>query len=324
MLEAATSPDEDTPMQWIGIDVAKDYLDVAARTTGAQDRFANDPSGLNKLLQWLLLRGPCHVVMEPTGGYEKALVRLLAENQVMFSVVNARQIRDFAKATGQLAKTDKVDARVMARFGEAIQPPQRIVSDEQTQHLEAMLIRRRQLVDMRVMESNRRPLAQATIRPRIDQSLRFLQAQIEQLDDDVDQEIKNSPRWREHEDLLTSVPGVGPVTARTMTAMLPELGTMSGKKIAALVGVAPYNNDSGKSDRKRHVRGGRSAVRAVLYMAALSGSSYNPVLSALYRRLLAAGKLAKVALVACMRKLLTILNAMVRTQTHWHLMPQPA
>jgi transposase len=311
-------------MQWIGIDVSQDFLDVAARTTGAQDRFANEVGGLTKLLLWLQHQGPCHVVMEPTGGYEKALVRLLVENQVLFSVVNARQIRDFAKATGQLAKTDQVDARVMARFGEAIQPEQRKVSDAQTQHLEAMLIRRRQLVEMRVMEGNRRPLAPQAIRSRIDQSLRFLKEQLEQLDNDVDHEIKSSPRWREHEDLLTSVPGVGPVTARTMAAMLPELGTMSGKKIAALVGVAPFNNDSGKTDRKRHVRGGRSAVRAVLYMAALSGASYNPVLSALYRRLLAAGKLAKVALVACMRKLLTILNAMVRDQKPWHLAPQTA
>jgi transposase len=309
-------------MQWIGIDVAKDFLDAAARTTGEHARFPNDPSGLKKLLKWLLPQAPCHLVLEPTGGYEKALVRHLAEHQVLFSVVNARQIRDFAKATGQLAKTDKVDARVMAHFGEAIQPQQRAGSDAQTQHLEAMLIRRRQLVDMRVMEGNRRPLAPLDIRARIDQSLRFLKEQLEQLDNDVDHEIKSSPRWREHEDLLTSVPGVGPVTARTMTAMLPELGTISGKKIAALVGVAPFNNDSGKTDRKRHVRGGRSAVRAVLYMAALSGASYNPVLSALYQRLLAAGKLAKVALVACMRKLLTILNAMVRDRTPWHLVPQ--
>jgi transposase len=282
-----------------------------------QARFANDPKGLLKLLQWLSPKGPCHLVLEPTGGYEKALVRHLAEHQVMFSVVNARQIRDFAKATGQLAKTDQVDARVLAHFGEAIGPQPRAVSDEQTQLLEALLVRRRQLVDMRVMESNRRPLAKAAIQSRIDQSLRFLQEQIEQLDNEIDHQIKNSPRWREHENLLTSVPGVGPVTARTMTAMLPELGTLSGKKIAALVGVAPYNNDSGKSDRKRHVRGGRSAVRAVLYMAALSGTSYNPVLSALYQRLLRAGKLAKVALVACMRKLLVILNAMVRTKTPW-------
>lgn len=311
-------------MQWIGIDVAKDNLDVAARPSGEQGRYANDQDGRKQLMQWLLRQGLCHVVMEPTGGYEKALVRELVDNKVLFSVVNARQIRDFAKATGQLAKTDKVDARIMAHFGQAIQPQQRVVHDSQTQHLEAMLVRRRQLVDMRVMESNRLPLAEATIGPRIDQSLRFLNEQIEQMDDEVDQEIKNSPRWREHENLLTSVPGVGAVTARTMTAMLPELGTMSRKKIAALVGVAPYNEDSGKSDRKRHIRGGRSAVRAVLYMAALSGARSNPVLSALYQRLIAAGKLAKVALVACMRKLLIILNAMVRTHTHWHLMPQIA
>ena len=310
-------------MQWIGIDVSKDHLDAASRS-GEQGRYTNDLAGRKLLIKWLLRQGPCHVVMEPTGGYEKALARELVENHVLFSVVNARQIRDFAKATGHLAKTDQVDARVMAHFGQAIQPPQRVVPDEQTQRLEAMLTRRRQLVDMRVMESNRLALAQTAIRLRIEKSLHFLREQTEQLDNDVDHEIKNSPRWREHEQLLTSVPGVGPVTARTMTAMLPELGTMTGKQIAALVGVAPYNNDSGKSDGKRHVRGGRAAVRAVLYMAALSGASYNPVLSSLYRRLVAAGKLAKVALVACMRKLLIILNAMVRTNRHWDASTQTA
>ncbi len=311
-------------MQWIGIDISKDHLDVAARPAGKQARFDNDEAGRKQLVQWLRPLGDCHVVIEPTGGYEKALARKLFESQVMFSVVNARQVRDFAKATGELAKTDKLDARILAHFGHALQPAPTQVPDEQTQRLEALLQRRRQLIDMRVMESNRRALANPSIRARIDQSLQFLDGQIKELDSDIDDQIQHSPRWREHEDLLTSVPGVGPVTARTITAMLPELGTLNRKQIAALVGVAPYNDDSGKSERKRHVRGGRAAVRHVLYMAALSGATYNPVLRAVYQRLLGAGKLTKVALVACMRKLLVILNAMVRTQTPWHVAVQSA
>ena len=311
-------------MQWIGIDISKEHLDVAARPAGQQARFDNDEAGRKQLTKWLQPLGDCHVVMEPTGGYEKAVARKLYENRVMFSVVNARQIRDFAKATGELAKTDKIDAQLIAHFGQAIQPAPTQMPDEQTQRLEALMQRRRQLVDMRVMESNRRALATPGIQARIDQSLHFLDEQIKQIDSDIDDQIQHSPRWREHEDLLTSVPGVGPVTARTLTAMLPELGTLNRKQIAALVGVAPYNDDSGKSKGKRHVRGGRAAVRHVLYMAALSGAAYNPVLSALYQRLLAAGKLTKVALVACMRKLLVILNAMVRTQTPWHLAVQSA
>jgi transposase len=264
------------------------------------------------------------VILEPTGGYERSLVRALLEHQVPFSVVNARQIRDFARATGKLAKTDGLDARVMAHFGEAIKPLPQGSLDESTQYIEALLLRRRQLVEMRVMEGNRRTLAPARIRPRIEQSLRFLTTQIEALDQELDQHIRSSPRWREHEELLTSVPGVGPVTARTMGAMLPELGKLSRKQIAALVGVAPIARDSGTMSGKRHISGGRAAVRHVLYMAAVSATRHNPVLRLLYERLLAVGKLPKVALVACMRKLLTILNSMVRHQARWHFSPQSA
>jgi transposase len=309
-------------MQWIGIDVSKKGLDVAARPAGSTARFENDAAGHQALVRWLLQYGTCHVVMEPTGGYERELMRALLAERVTCSVVNARQIRDFAKATGKLAKTDQIDAQIIAHFGEAIKPEARTMSDEATQHIEALLVRRRQLVEMRVMESNRKALCRAALRPRIDQSLRFLAEQITQLDEELEQQIKSSPLWREHEDLLTSVPGVGPVTARTMTAMLPELGKLNRKQIAALVGVAPFNHDSGSSERKRHIRGGRSEVRAVLYMAATSGATHNPVLRLLYERLVDAGKLKKVALVACMRKLLTILNAMVRDQKTWHLIPQ--
>lgn len=311
-------------MQWIGIDISKDFLDVAARPADQQSRFTNDDSGRQQLLEWLKQWSLCHVVMEPTGGYERALTRGLLENHIMFSVVNARQIRDFARATGKLAKTDRIDAQLIAHFGEAIKPQPRPGLDDSTAHLEALLSRRRQLVDMRVMETNRRPLATAAIRLKLDLSIAFLVEQIKQLDDELDQQIKSSPRWREHENLLTSVPGVGPVTARTMTAMLPELGKLNRKQIAALVGLAPFNQDSGSSVRKRHIRGGRGAVRHVLYMAALSGAYHNPVLSQLYTRLTTAGKLHKVALVACMRKLLTILNAMVRSQKSWQFVTKTA
>lgn len=306
-------------MQWIGIDVCKAHLDVFSRPSGESARFDNDDSGRKHLAKWLLRFTQIHVVMEPTGGYERALVRTLLEAKLPFSVVNARQIRDFARATGKLAKTDGIDARVIAHFGEAVKPQPRAQPDAATELIEALLSRRRQLIDMRVMESNRRPLASPVLRPRIDESIRFLGAQIAQLDEDLEQLIKQSPTWREQEDLLRSVPGVGPVTARTMAAMLPELGALDRKQIAALVGVAPFNQDSGSHQGKRHIRGGRSAVRHVLYMAALSGASCNPVLQCLYQRLCAAGKLPKVALVACMRKLLTILNAMVRDQKPWHL-----
>jgi transposase len=306
-------------MLWIGIDVSKAHLDVYARPSGEACRFDNDESGRKALRKWLLRFAACHVVMEPTGGYERALVRELLEAKVIFSVVNARQIRDFARATGKLAKTDQVDAEVMAHFGEAIKPQPRAELDPSAELMEALLVRRRQLVEMRVMEQNRRPLASAVIRPRIDQHVAVLTAQIAQIDDELEQLIKQSQRWREHEDLLTSVPGIGPVTARTMTAMLPELGTLDRKQIAALVGVAPFNRDSGVLKGKRHIRGGRKAVRDVLYMAALSASLHNPVFKRLYARLCEAGKLHKVALVACMRKLLTILNAMVRDQRPWRL-----
>jgi len=309
-------------MQWIGIDVSKAHLDAAARPSENTARFTNDPQGHQALGRWLQQQGPCHVVLEPTGGYERALTRALLEHKVAFSVVNARQIRDFARATGRLAKTDRLDAQAIAHFGQALQPLPTQSLDESTQELEALLVRRRQLVDMRVMEQNRRPLASRHIRPRIEESIRFLTAQLEQLDQELDQNIRQSPRWREHEDLLTSVPGVGPVTARTMMTMLPELGKLSRKQIAALVGVAPVAHDSGAHRGRRCIRGGRAAVRHVLYMAAVSSAKHNPTLKALYERLRLAGKQAKVALVACMRKLLTILNALVRDQKPW-LKPQP-
>lgn len=310
--------------QWIGVDVSKRHLDAAARPAGTHKRFANDQEGHAELITWLAQFSDCHVVMEPTGGYERAFVRALLERGVVFSVVNPRQVRDFAKATGKLAKTDTIDAHAIAHFGEAIQPEVRAQPDDATAEIEALLNRRRQLVDMRTMESNRRQLASRPIKLRIEATMKFLNDQIEEIDRELDDQIRKSPRWREHEDLLTSVPGVGPITARTLTAMLPELGTISRKKIAALVGVAPFNHDSGDSGRKRRIRGGRGAVRHVLFMAASVAARFNPVISQVYARLIAAGKAPKVALVACMRKLLTILNAMVRNNQPWALAAQSA
>jgi len=311
-------------MKWIGIDVSKTHLDLYARPSGQSSRFDNDEAGRKAVRKWLHELGDSLVVMEPTGGYEKALLRELVVAKVPVCVVNARQIRDFAKATGKLAKTDRIDAQVIAHFAEAIKPQPRPGLDPQAELLEALIVRRRQLVDMRVMESNRKLLVAPRIRVRIDQVIEVLSRQIAEIDEELDQLIKHSPLWREHEDLLVSGPGVGPVTARTMATMLPELGKLDRKQIAALVGVAPFNHDSGAHKGKRHIRGGRGAVRHVLYMAALSGAMHNPVLRALYQRLCAVGKLHKVALVACMRKLLTILNAMVRDHKPWQLASQTA
>jgi transposase len=304
-------------MFWIGIDVSKDRLDVYARPSGEAAQFDNDDSGRKALRKWLVRYADCHVIMEPTGGYERALVRELFEAKIVFSVVNARQIRDFARATGRLAKTDKIDAQIIAHFGEAIKPQPRTQLDPHAELLEALVVRRRQLIDMRVMESNRRGLAANALKPRIDQHVADLNAQIAQIDDELDTLIKQSPAWREHEDLLTSVPGIGAVTARTLSTMLPELGKLDRKQIAALVGLAPFNHDSGLHKGKRHCRGGRYAVRAVLYMATLTATQFNPVIRQMYERLIAGGKLFKVAMTACMRRLICILNAMVRDQKPW-------
>lgn len=308
-------------MLWIGIDVSKDHLDVYARPSGESGRFDNDPSGHKALRKWLMRFADCHVVMEPTGGYERALCRELYEAKLPFSVVNARQIRDFARATGRLAKTDKIDAQIIAHFGEAIKPQPRLQMDAHAELLEALIVRRRQLIEMRVMESNRRALAANVLKPRIDQHVADLNAQIAQLDDELDTLIKQSPAWREHEDLLTSAPGIGPVTARTLSTMLPELGKLDRKQIAALVGLAPFNHDSGLHKGKRRCRGGRYAVRAVLYMATLTATQFNPVIRQMYERLIDGGKLFKVAMTACMRRLICILNAMVRDQKPWHFLP---
>jgi len=236
-------------------------------------------------------------------------------------VINPRQARDFAKATGQLAKTDAIDAAILAQFAEVVRPPVRPLPDAQTQELAALIARRRQLIEMRTAESNRLGSAAKRVRPGIAAHLRWLDTQVARVDQDLTQAIRQSPVWRARDDLLQSTPGVGPVVTTTLLAELPELGTLTGKQIAALVGVAPLNRDSGLVRGTRTVWGGRASVRAALYMSALVAVRHNPVIKAFYLRLRAAGKAPKVALIACMRKLLTILNAMLKHQTPWRYEP---
>jgi transposase len=303
---------------FVGIDVSKKQLDVVVRPTGEVWSVANDEPGVAALVSKLVEVAPVLVVLEATGGLQMPAVTALALRGVPVAVVNPRQVRDFAKALGRLAKTDTIDAEVLARFGEAVRPEPRPLPDEQAVQLEALLTRRRQLVEMVTAETNRLGACRiAKVRRGIEQHVAWLRKQIVDVDDELDGAIRGSAIWREKDDLLRSVPGVGPVVSRTLLAELPELGRLNRKQIAALVGVAPMNRDSGTKRGHRHIWGGRAAVRGVLYMAALVAVRHNPRFKAFYQGLLRRGKLKKVALVACMRKLLTTLNAMVRAGAHW-------
>lgn len=302
---------------YVGVDVAKDWLDVAQRPEGAVWRVGNDERGVATLVERLVQLRPTLVVLEATGGIEMPLVGALMAAQLPTVVVNPRQVREFARATGRLAKTDAIDAQVLAQFGEAVKPELRPFPDAATQELSALLMRRRQLVEMLTAEKNRLRTAAPSVRPDIQDHIRWLERRLSDLDGQLAQAIRSSPSWRERDNLLKSTPGVGPVLSVTLLAELPELGTLDRKEIAALVGVAPLNRDSGHFRGRRTVWGGRSKVRAALYMAALVAARRNPVIRAFYERLVAAGKPKKVALTACMRKLLTILNAMIRHQTPW-------
>jgi transposase len=265
------------------------------------------------------------IVLEPTGGYERLLVAALAQAGLPVAVVNARQVRDFAKATGRLAKTDALDAQVLAHFADAVHPTPRPLPDAQTQELEAVLERRRQLVGMRTAERNRLHTAPKAVRAGIKAHITWLDGELQTIDGELDGMIQMSPLWREQEDLLRSVPGIGPVVALTLLAELPELGRLDRRKLAALVGVAPLNRDSGSLRGKRTIWGGRGQVRSTLYMATLTAIRYNPVIRAFYQRLCAAGKPKKTALTACMRKLLTILHAILMRRTPWRSpVPQAA
>jgi transposase len=302
---------------FIGIDVARDSLEVAVRPAGEQWQVGNHTAGIAELLVRLRALGPTLIVLEATGGLELPVLGVLGSAGLPVVAVNPRQVRAFAKAIGKLAKTDAIDAQVLAHFADAVRPAVRPLPDAATQALSALVARRRQLVEMLTAEENRRASASATIRPDIQEHIGWLRKRLRGIDKELSQALRTSPLWREQEDLLRSVPGIGPVVTVTLLADLPELGVLGRKQLGALVGVAPLNRDSGTLRGKRTVWGGRSTVRAALYMAALVGTRHNPVLRALYIRLLAAGKTKKVALTACMHKLLTILNALLKHRTRW-------
>jgi len=304
---------------FVGIDVAKAQLDIALRPTGEGWTVTNDEPGIATLVTRLQEIAPQLIGLEATGGYQRAVVAALAAAALPIVVVNPRQVRDFAKATGQLAKTDGLDARAVAHFAEAVRPTPRPVPDAQTEELRALLARRRQLIAMRTTEHNRLEHAPHRLRADIEAHIAWLDQRVAALDNDLDTTLRASPVWRERETLYRSVPGIGPVCARTLMLDLPELGTLSRQRIAALVGVAPFHRDSGTLRGSRTTWGGRAHVRAVLYMSTLVAVRYNPVLKRFYERLRTAGKVAKVALTACMRKLLTILNAMATHQKPWHV-----
>lgn len=306
-------------LRFVGIDVAKAECVVAVRPTGTTWTVPQTEAGWAALATRLQTLAPTLVLCEATGGLELPLASVLAAAGLPLVIVNPRQVRDFAKAKGLLAKTDTLDAAVLAHFADAIRPVPRPVPDATTQTFAALVTRRRQLVEMRTAEENRLGSAPPALRAGLRAHIRWLQRQLASLDTDLDQTIRTHPGWRVQDDLLRSAPGVGPILSATLLGGLPELGTLSRGGIAALVGVAPWARDSGGHRGARRCWGGRADVRAVLYMATLAAVRCNPVLRAFYQRLLAAGKLKKVALVACMRKLLTILNAMVKTQTPWTL-----
>ena len=302
---------------YVGIDVSKATLDAAVRPTGQRLNVPNQEKGVRELVASFGEPSQALVILEATGGLELPVAAALAEAGFSVAIVNPRQGRDFAKATGKLAKTDRIDAQILAHFGEAIKPEPRPVPEGEALLFKQMLSRRRQLVEMITAEKNRLSTTPSALRQGVQAHIAWLQESLARLDDELGNRIKASPMWRASEELLRTAKGVGPVCSRTLLVDLPELGKLDRKEIAALVGVAPLNRDSGKLQGKRAVWGGRSRVRAVLYMATLSATRCNPVIAAFYLRLLAAGKAKKVALTACMHKFLTILNAMVKHGTPW-------
>ena len=309
--------------RFVGIDVSKAQLDVAVRPTGKRWTLPYDQTGIEGLIPQIVDLEPALVLLEATGGLELPLVAALAAAALPVVVVNPRQVRDFAKATGTLAKTDTLDAGVLAHFADAVRPEVRPLKDAETQVLNSLTARRRQVMTMLVSEKNRLGTAIGAVSPRIEAHIAWLEQELSDLDKGLRQTLRRSPVWREKDDLLRTVPGVGEQISLTLLANLPELGALNRRQIAALVGVAPYNRDSGALRGKRAVWGGRSRVRAVLYMGALVASRHNPAIRDFYQRLLAAGKPKKVALVASMRKLLVILNGMLKHGSPWCDMTQP-
>ena len=303
---------------FVGIDVAKAQLDVAVRPAADRWEVSHDDAGIGQLVSQLKSLGPAMVLVEASGGLELPLVAALATEELPVVVVNPRQVRDFARATGKLAKTDALDAAVLAHFAEAVRPPVRPLRDAETQVLNSLVARRHQVMTMLVSEKNRlSAAATVAVRPRIEAHIAWLERELEDLDEGLRRTLRQSPVWREKDDLLRTVPGVGEQLSLTLLAYLPELGTLDRRQIAALVGVAPFNRDSGTLRGKRTVWGGRARVRATLYMGTLVASRFNPVIRDFYQRLLAAGKPKKLALTACMRKLLVILNSMLKHRSPW-------
>ena len=301
---------------YVGIDVSKDRLDVAL-SDGREFQFSNEQSGHGQLRQLLAEQHPQLIVMEATGGFERSAAAELAAAGLPLRIINARQVRDFAKASGRRAKTDRMDAQILVSFAQAMKLEPRELPSEELQGLQALIARRRQLVEMLVMEKNRLHTAHKEIKRGLRQNIEFLEQQLRHTDQDLGSALRACGVWREKVELLESVPGIARLTALKLLASLPELGTLSRRQISALAGVAPFNRDSGGWSGKRSVYGGRAAARAALYMAALVGTRYNPTLKEFYQRLRAVGKPAKVALVACMRKLLTIINSMLRHRQCW-------
>jgi transposase len=304
--------------EYVGIDVSKERLDMVVYPTGEARSFGNDNTGITKATTWLKQVNPAIIVMEATGGMEVSLYIALQEVKLPVAVINPRQIRDFARSMGILAKTDKVDAKVLARYAATIQPEPRPLPDEEARQLNALVTRRCQLVGMITAENNRAAITRdKTMKQRIHAHIDWLKQELAGIDKDISQMIKGNPVWHAKDELLQSVPGVGPVLSATLIAELSELGALNRKRIAALVGVAPFNRDSGKHRGERSIWGGRCRVRQPLYMATLSAVRFNPVITIFYERLLANGKEKKVALTACMHKLLTILNAMLKHNSYW-------
>ncbi len=307
---------------YVGVDVAKDTLDVADSGSRETRQFLNDPQCIAQAVQHIASLQPAGIILEATGNLEMPLAAALQAECLSVVIINPRQVRDFARATGALAKTDAIDARILALFGLRIKPEMRPLPDKQAREMRSLLTRRRQLMEMLVAERNRLSRADEDVRPNIKDHIKWLKEALSDINNDLERRIQSSPSWHEKDNLLRSVPGIGKVVSTTLLIELPELGQLNRRKIAALVGVAPLNRDSGAMRGKRTVWGGRAALRAVLYMAALVATKCNPVIAAFYRRLLDVGKVKKVALVACMRKLLTMVNAMMRTRTFWN--PEPA
>ena len=305
----------------VGIDVSQATLDVAVYPSGEHWQTRNDDAAIGELVDGVRALAPALIVLEASGGYETPVLATLASAGLPVVAVNPRQVRDFARSTGRLAKTDALDAQVLAQFAAAVRPQLRRLPDADTRELSALLARRRQLVEMRTAESNRLARALEAVRPEIGEHLRYLDKRIRELDRELHDRLRGSPVWRAKDHLLRSIPGVGPVLSTTLLAEVPELGTLGHKQLAALIGVAPLNRDSGRWRGRRSVWGGRAQVRAVLYMAAATAVRHNPLCKALYERLIQTGKARQVALVACMHKLLRICNAVLRTDRTWRYQP---